>query len=158
MKGAPGLNHVFVYGTLLRGECNHHWISPYTSNVRQGMVRGILVDLGPYPALVPGKGEVRGEIVTLREREQAYLRLDELEDYKGSGHPDNEYEKIVMKAKTAEGQSLFCSVYVMTRRKLATMGYRRILPSGDWRWRTANGSDSGGHFGTGRGDKTHIWP
>ena len=70
---------VFVYGTLKRGERNHHWLqgARWVGEVeRPGLV---LHDLGPFPMAVVGEGRAFGE---LYEVDSAILaRLDQLEGY-----------------------------------------------------------------------------
>jgi gamma-glutamylcyclotransferase (GGCT)/AIG2-like uncharacterized protein YtfP len=71
---------VFVYGTLRRGERNHHFLkeAPLLSYHRTAPCY-TLVNLGRYPAAIPG-GEtaIVGELYALGEGLLA--RLDRLED------------------------------------------------------------------------------
>jgi gamma-glutamylcyclotransferase (GGCT)/AIG2-like uncharacterized protein YtfP len=79
--------HVFVYGTLMRGGANHAVLlrlgARYVAAARTARGR-TLVDLGPYPALLPlddGRDavapNVHGEVFALEESELA--TLDEFE-------------------------------------------------------------------------------
>ncbi|MFD2671257.1 gamma-glutamylcyclotransferase family protein [Marinicrinis sediminis] len=43
---------VFVYGTLLQGECNHHLVNTHLRALEAGQIYGTLVHLGPYPGLL----------------------------------------------------------------------------------------------------------
>lgn len=73
---------VFVYGTLMRGEVNHHLLA-HASFVCEALTMGAyqLHDLGAFPALVAGSaGQVAGEVYLLDAASLA--RLDLLE-----GHP-----------------------------------------------------------------------
>ncbi len=72
---------LFVYGTLKRGQRNHHLLAG------QRFVRSVatapgfcLYDLGPYPALVPDAdgGPVRGELFAVSGSATA-----ELDDFEG---------------------------------------------------------------------------
>jgi len=85
---------VFVYGTLMTGEENHHVVAPYVLSVQPGTVLGNLYDAGPYPALVPGfpGGPVYGE--WLEVTEAGLAAMDELEQYYGPNHPANDYERV----------------------------------------------------------------
>ncbi len=89
-------HQVFVYGTLLVGESNHHIVSPHLLHVQPGHVCGRLcdADAGRYPALVldPIGERIAGEWFTVTEAGLA--RLDELEEYFGPHHPDNLYERV----------------------------------------------------------------
>ncbi len=44
---------VFVYGTLKRGEANHHWLRGARFLGRRRLVGARLHDLGPYPMAIP---------------------------------------------------------------------------------------------------------
>ena len=54
---------LFVYGTLMPGQSRYRLIERYVHSTRPGMIQGILVDLGAFPALVPGEGIVKGTIL-----------------------------------------------------------------------------------------------
>ncbi|MEK8132385.1 gamma-glutamylcyclotransferase family protein [Paenibacillus filicis] len=86
---------VFVYGTLLVGESNHHIVAPYVLSVRPGTVPGCLYDAGEYPGLVlsgpGGGGMVRGEWIVIES--EGLAELDRLEEYYGPGGP-NSYERV----------------------------------------------------------------
>jgi gamma-glutamylcyclotransferase (GGCT)/AIG2-like uncharacterized protein YtfP len=58
------VNHVFVYGTLMRGERAHRFLSGARFvRVAQTVPAFTLVSLGPYPAvLAGGRTSVRGEL------------------------------------------------------------------------------------------------
>ncbi|APR79404.1 Hypothetical protein A7982_04751 [Minicystis rosea] len=74
---------IFVYGTLLHGEPGHRFLADAR------LVRAVittpayeLVDLGPYPALVPGgTTAVHGELYVV-----PFAQLAALDEYEG--HPD----------------------------------------------------------------------
>ncbi|AGT31966.1 gamma-glutamyl cyclotransferase [Geobacillus genomosp. 3] len=118
---------VFVYGTLLTGEENHHVAAPYVCAVCPGSVNGRLYNVGLYPALVlGGEGEVEGEWLTVVE--QGLKAMDELEDYK-EGRAENEYERVWVRdaRRPIEGY-----VYVYTAEKATGL---RPIASGSWRRR-----------------------
>ncbi|MBB5322961.1 gamma-glutamylcyclotransferase (GGCT)/AIG2-like uncharacterized protein YtfP [Anoxybacillus tepidamans] len=116
---------VFVYGTLLVGEANHHIAAPYLQKVQPGKVKGQLYDVGAYPALVISEeGEVVGEWLTVTE--EGIKQMDMLEDYE-EGRDNNEYERVWIKdcEQDIEGY-----VYVYTREKAAHLP---LIESGSWR-------------------------
>ncbi|AMX83677.1 gamma-glutamylcyclotransferase [Geobacillus subterraneus] len=118
---------VFVYGTLLTGEDNHHVAAPYVLAVCPGKVNGRLYNVGSYPALVLGEdGEVEGEWLTVTE--EGLKAMDELEDY-AEGRDDNEYERVWVRdaCQPVEGY-----VYVYPPEKAAGLP---PIPSGSWRRR-----------------------
>uniref|UniRef100_A0A182WY00 Gamma-glutamylcyclotransferase family protein n=1 Tax=Anopheles quadriannulatus TaxID=34691 RepID=A0A182WY00_ANOQN len=84
------LRRVFVYGTLKRGEPNHHWLTDAANGQARFIAKGRTV--GRYPLVVatrhnvpflldvPGTGHsVVGEIYEIDDRMLG--RLDVLEDY-----------------------------------------------------------------------------
>jgi gamma-glutamylcyclotransferase (GGCT)/AIG2-like uncharacterized protein YtfP len=70
---------VFVYGTLKRGEKNHHWLEGASWQGEAELSGVLLHDLGPFPMAVIGVGTAIGEVYAVEERGLA--RLDELEGY-----------------------------------------------------------------------------
>jgi gamma-glutamylaminecyclotransferase len=77
--------HIFVYGTLMRGERNHGVLAGATYVHSTCTAAGrTMVDLGPYPALLPadderdaGRAPVHGEVWVVSEAHAA--RLDAFE-------------------------------------------------------------------------------
>ena len=69
---------VFVYGTLKRGETNHHWLAGASWQGETELNGVVLHDLGPFPMAVIGAGQIRGEVYALAN---GLARLDELEGY-----------------------------------------------------------------------------
>jgi gamma-glutamylcyclotransferase (GGCT)/AIG2-like uncharacterized protein YtfP len=70
---------VFVYGTLRRGQVNHHWLEGCGFEGEVTMTGLVLHDLGPFPMAVPGDGVVHGELYRLEA--MALSALDRLEGY-----------------------------------------------------------------------------
>jgi gamma-glutamylcyclotransferase (GGCT)/AIG2-like uncharacterized protein YtfP len=70
---------VFVYGTLKRGETNHHWLEGACWQGEAELRGVVLHDLGPFPMAVIGDGSAQGEVYAVDDRGLA--RLDELEGY-----------------------------------------------------------------------------
>jgi gamma-glutamylcyclotransferase (GGCT)/AIG2-like uncharacterized protein YtfP len=58
---------LFVYGTLMPGQANHHRIEAHVKSTRPGTIQGVLVDLRAFPALVPGEGTVHGVLLEIDE-------------------------------------------------------------------------------------------
>ena len=73
--------NVFVYGTLLPGYSNHRLVEDLVHSVTAGVVGGFrLLDVGSFPGARPAPAfGVRGDILTLKEPEEALYRLDALE-------------------------------------------------------------------------------
>ena len=70
---------LFVYGTLMPGHGNHHRIERHVRHARPGRIQGVLVDLGAYPALVPGDGVVDGIVLDIGPA--ALVITDRIEGY-----------------------------------------------------------------------------
>jgi gamma-glutamylcyclotransferase (GGCT)/AIG2-like uncharacterized protein YtfP len=68
---------VFVYGTLKRGEVNHHWLSEAAFAGRACLEGAVLHDLGPFPMAIEGLGVVWGEAYAVHR--STLERLDRLE-------------------------------------------------------------------------------
>ena len=118
--------HVAVYGSLRRG----HGIMPRLVPegrlrfTRCGRIRGVLYDLGSYPGLIDGGGNVVGEIYRIRTPDVLTV-LDDYEDF----DPENPEESIfVRRAVPLIHPGLTAWVYFYNG---PIAGYRKV-PSGDW--------------------------
>jgi gamma-glutamylaminecyclotransferase len=112
---------LFVYGSLLSGEDNHHHL---TRSHRLGTCRTepsyTLVDLGAYPALLEGgTTSVRGELYEVDQ--STLMSLDAFE-----GHPDMYRRGLI---RMTNGRSAIG--YLLRQTELAT-GCSTIA-SGDWK-------------------------
>jgi gamma-glutamylcyclotransferase (GGCT)/AIG2-like uncharacterized protein YtfP/organic hydroperoxide reductase OsmC/OhrA len=109
---------VFVYGTLLRGEVNHHlleradWVGEHRTEPRFSLVR-----LGPYPGLIAGgHTAVLGELYRV---DQAGLgALDVLEEY------PRLYDRRLIRTRFGRAWTYLYRGSVRDR---------PLIPSGDWR-------------------------
>ncbi len=82
---------LFVYGTLLPGESNYGLIERHVRSARPGCIEGVLVDLGAFPALIPGEGIVKGMLLELAS--EAMAITDRLEGF----HPDRNHSLYLRK-------------------------------------------------------------
>lgn len=79
--------YLFVYGSLRKGF--HHEAYQYIYNyfhfVGDAKVRGMLYDLGPYPAAVPVDGDnfIVGELYEIKNKDEYAYALAQLDDYEG---------------------------------------------------------------------------
>ena len=76
---ARGSELVFVYGSLKRGETNHHWLKGASWQGEAELSGVVLHDLGPFPMAVIGEGIALGEVYAVEACGLA--RMDELEGY-----------------------------------------------------------------------------
>ncbi len=98
------LEHVFVYGTLKRGECREACWPRVAVSIEPAWVLGVLINLGPYPALLVGNERVLGELWSFRPQDIAVVfeQLDRVEGTNQPGLP-NEYDRVCV---VATGQTL----------------------------------------------------
>ncbi|GBF77580.1 putative gamma-glutamylcyclotransferase [Paenibacillus sp. 598K] len=134
-----GISLVFVYGTLLSGECNHR---PYLAASKRvggpARLAAQLWDTGhSYPAVVMDASIrdaarfVRGELY--RVTRQTLTRLDELEDYYGPG-AINEYERIEAEVEVeVEGEATGARHRAWVYVYVSPPPQGQRIDSGDWR-------------------------
>jgi gamma-glutamylcyclotransferase (GGCT)/AIG2-like uncharacterized protein YtfP len=88
---------VFIYGTLLPGQSNHHIVASYVQSIRSGQIAGRLVDCGAYPAAVGDavakecNSIIRGQWIVV-DRE-GLASMDVLEEFYGL-EERNDYERV----------------------------------------------------------------
>ena len=89
-NGREMTDHIFVYGTLMRGQSNHRLIEGKYQSVRSAATRGLLFDLGAFPGAIftdipelhmgYGYGDfIFGEVFTFTNVETILPALDRLE-------------------------------------------------------------------------------
>ena len=103
------VSNVFVYGTLMPGEANYRQIEDFVIDYKPGAIDGVLVDLGAYPALVPGDGIVKG--IMLRVKQEALEITDRIEGY----HPDRDrclYVREEVAVRFEDGQETVAWTYL----------------------------------------------
>jgi gamma-glutamylcyclotransferase (GGCT)/AIG2-like uncharacterized protein YtfP len=116
---------IFVYGTLLRGESNHHFLQDAEFLGIDRLANAQLFDLGSYPMILPGVGIVQGEIYLVTET--ILVELDILEE-----HPI-----VYCRAHVTLQSGAVTQVY--WGRSQYVSGFPGIA-SGDWRRRNVNSS------------------
>lgn len=81
-RAKPERHTVFVYGSLRRGAINHHMMAGGATflGLRKTAPKFRLLDLGPFPAMIPGDSRVHGEIWQVDN-----TKLAELDRFEG--HP-----------------------------------------------------------------------
>jgi gamma-glutamylcyclotransferase (GGCT)/AIG2-like uncharacterized protein YtfP len=118
--------HVFVYGTLRRGQANDiNRLLPAPRFVGLAQISGVMHHLGVYPGVLLGSGgAVVGEVYAI---EPALERvLDEIEEV----FPQRRHEYFKRELRVTVGeQQLACLVYEINVKYVKG---RRIVGSGDW--------------------------
>ncbi|MCZ2495394.1 gamma-glutamylcyclotransferase [Xylophilus sp. Kf1] len=120
------MRHVFVYGTLRRGEVNDiNALEPKPDFIGLAAVDGSLYPMGWYPGLtLGGPGRVVGEVYAVSPELEA--RLDEIEGL--LPEPSGEYIKQDV-ALQVGGQSITCFVYEIAP---ALISHLVPMAEGDW--------------------------
>ncbi|TCS84506.1 gamma-glutamylcyclotransferase [Tepidibacillus fermentans] len=127
-------NRVFVYGTLREGESNHFLIKDYVQSSQKAIMRGWMVNLGSYPAVITGKGIILGELIELNNPEEAFAVMDRLEEYYGKGSEMNYYDRIETTVMTEDGKQENCEVYVFPEREKEDLTRKfPFIVNGDWK-------------------------
>lgn len=120
------VSHVFVYGTLRRGEHNDITkLRPRPRFVGVARIAGTMYDLGAYPGVrLGGPSTVFGEVYEISPELEAVL--DEIE----AVYPQerDEYVKRVI-AVSAHERVLECILYEINLRFVRD---KPVLPDGDW--------------------------
>lgn len=74
------LDHVFVYGTLMKGEQRWPQLRSWSSHAQRGTVSGALYHLGAYPGMrLDEKGTVHGELHRCDDMASALPVFDQIE-------------------------------------------------------------------------------
>lgn len=136
-RSAPGLDAVFVYGTLLRGELRAGVVT--ASNplcVLLAEVPGGLVDLNAFPAMVlpqpgrPARAWVEGEFVRFPDISRTLAELDAIEGAQPFGASGGLYRRTVADVGVGDGRLRRAWVYVMDG---AVESGNSVIASGSWR-------------------------
>lgn len=117
---------VFVYGALRRGASNH-WRMERGEFLGEGTVRGRLHAIDWYPGVVPDPvaGEVKGDLY--RVDAGLLAELDEFESIGQGGAEGDEYERVRIPVRTAEGE-VEAWIYAYRR----SVEGRPLVEGGDW--------------------------
>ena len=125
-----GPDAVFVYGTLMRGQCRHAALgSPEC--ILQATAFGRLYDLGSYPGLLEPtchEDRVEGEFVRVKDIRSVLDRLDQIEGYAGPGRvADSLFRRERIQVDVGDGRVRWAWTYVYNRPA------DKRIPSGNWR-------------------------
>ena len=116
--------NLFAYGTLMPGESNYRQIEDLVINHKPGTIDGVLVDLGAYPALLPGEGFVNG--IMLQMDAPALEITDRIEGY----HPDRDrclYVREEVVVRFEDGQEAVAWTYVFANSASVTDCLRLVV-------------------------------
>ncbi|MBA3975673.1 MAG: hypothetical protein C0504_15820 [Candidatus Solibacter sp.] len=78
------MDAIFAYGTLMRGESRHTVLaSAGPVRIVAAAAQGMMINIGPYPAVLEGDVPVHGEYCEFEDLSELLPRLDGIE---GSGY------------------------------------------------------------------------
>lgn len=81
------VHQIFVYGSLRSGfeSPAYEYISRYFKLVSASKVRGLLYDMGEYPAAIPSEEDafLVGELYKIKDPEEFFWAIEQLDDYEG---------------------------------------------------------------------------
>ncbi|RWS44804.1 gamma-glutamylcyclotransferase [Bacillus mycoides] len=120
------MHHVFVYGTLRKGQTNAHYMQGATCIAEEAWVYGKLFDTNEgYPAMIClSEEKVYGEVYEVDD--EVLQKLDELEEYTGNAENDL-YDRITQTVYFAD-KEIHVYVYVAQDKEIL----KKIIDSGDW--------------------------
>lgn len=106
------LNQLFVYGTLMPNQPNHHWLSDIGGSFDPAYMHGVLLPNGwgaaeGYPAIIPSD---QGQVVTgyLFRSENLPEHWQALDDFEGDG-----YVRTQVMVTMADGSPQMAWVYAL---------------------------------------------
>jgi gamma-glutamylcyclotransferase (GGCT)/AIG2-like uncharacterized protein YtfP len=103
----------------MRGESAHKLVAGHTTFIGAATVPGVLLSMGKFPGLVPGRGRVVGEVWRL-DAPELLPTLDKYEGYN--------FERRFTVATLARGRRVRAMVY-----RYRGSRNHPIVPEGDWR-------------------------
>lgn len=129
------VHHVFVYGTLMHDQPNHHWFKENdVLSIQPATTSGILRDSGhayPIVELSPDQTSVvHGELIELADSASTVAHLDRLEGFSGFHQKNNLYERRLKRVQV-HGQEYLAWIYVAETSHYLQDCNR--ISSGDWK-------------------------
>lgn len=118
--------HVFVYGTLRRGQTNAHYMQGARCIADGAWTYGELFDTNEgYPAMIcSNEVKVYGEVYEVND--DVLHKLDELEEYTGNAETDL-YDRITQTVYVTD-MEIHAYVYIAQDKKML----KKVIDSGDW--------------------------
>jgi gamma-glutamylcyclotransferase (GGCT)/AIG2-like uncharacterized protein YtfP len=120
------LQHVFVYGTLRKGqERDINSLQPAPIFIGNSQIKGKLYDLGSYPGVrLGGLNLVHGEVYQITP--ELERQLDEIEEVWPQQTGEYARRQVVVECA---GRALTCLVYEVAEPRTQML---RVIASGDW--------------------------
>ena len=106
---------IFTYGSLRDGFFNYNkYLAGKVTSNRIGKIKDVDLYHMPYkgyPAIIPGSGEVIGEVMTISDCDNVMKAIDEMEGFISEGNPQNEYDKKLVEVELEDGTKEMCHAY-----------------------------------------------
>jgi len=124
------LDKLFVYGTLMEGECRHSSTKQLCNGeARVATTQGQLLDLGDFPGMVHGNQTVQGEVYNLDQVYEALQTLDSIEGFYGYDSNHSLYTRTIIAIETEQGTE-WAWTYIYNSNNDEPV---QMIDSGDWR-------------------------
>jgi gamma-glutamylcyclotransferase (GGCT)/AIG2-like uncharacterized protein YtfP len=130
--------NIFVYGSLREGFFNYDIYLKYKviSN-KIGKIKNVDLYHMPYkgyPAIIPGNGEVIGEVIEVSDYYNVIDPIDKMEGFISEGNPNNEYNKTQIEIELEDGTTEMCYVYYYNKDRDNLFEKKAIFISNcDWK-------------------------
>jgi len=112
---------LFVYGTLRQKECRHYLLGS-SQFIGYGKAKGFLLyNIGAFPGMVEGAGEVKGEVYEIPEE-----LLDKLDMVEGVPYL---FRREVIEVELKDGTLIKAYAYLYNKK----VDNKMLIPSGDWK-------------------------
>lgn len=96
--------HLFVYGSLRSGFKSpaYNYVSKYFTLICEAKVKGILHNMGDYPAAVPTNDDhfITGELYSINNADEFGFAIAQLDDYEGVHGEEDGEEPLFVRKKT----------------------------------------------------------
>ena len=116
------LYKLFVYGSLRSGfnSPEYAYISRYFNCVGTAKVKGVLYDLGDYPAALPAEDEnyLVGEVYQIKNEQEFNWAIEQVDDYEGVNAMPGEqplYRRDACIAQLLNNEQVTCWIYWYNR-------------------------------------------
>lgn len=128
--------NLFVYGTLKQGQLNCSLVNRYARSIERGWISGRLFDVGLFPALAEGDGEVWGEVVRVDPGDIPCLLavLDRLEGYREEDISGSIYIRRIVDVTTESGgrERAYAYFYNLEHPGFPALETLTCIPNGEW--------------------------
>ncbi len=120
---SSGVQHVFVYGTLCKGQTREKFISKFSKKIQHNQkIHGSLIDCGDYPGLIQSSKIVYGEIHHTPSISETLESLDRIEGFLGYDIESLFYRILIQSGITT------CWTYLFNGKN----NLEPIIDSGNW--------------------------